>query len=169
LLNINDSPLILPYELTLSFYSACRQTGTIALNPIYENAKDGYHGDWTLDFKKINKHFGSLEDFKNLVQAAHDKNMKVIIDFNANHVAAEHPWLSDAKKKDWFHAKADQQNIESKWMNGLPDLNQENPEVKTYLIDAAKWWINQTDIEKLVLIGCFLGESYCISLVNHNT
>lgn len=120
---------------------------TIALNPIYENAKDGYHGDWTLDFKKINKHFGSLEDFKNLVQAAHDKNMKVIIDFNANHVAAEHPWLSDAKKKDWFHAKADQQNIESKWMNGLPDLNQENPEVKTYLIDAAKWWINQTDID----------------------
>ena len=126
---------------------------TIALNPIVENTESGYHGNWALDYKKINENFGTLEEFKKLVDEAHKRDMKVIVDFNANHVGPEHPWLEDPSKEDWFHEKRDlaatedQEAKQTGWVDGLPDLKQENEEVSAYLLDAAKWWITETDID----------------------
>ncbi len=113
----------------------------------------GYHGYWIEDFYQVDPHFGTLGDLKTLVKEAHKRDMKVILDFVANHVGYNHPWLHDPTKKDWFHPKKeifdwnDQTQLENGWVYGLPDLAQENPEVKTYLIDAAKWWIKETDID----------------------
>lgn len=64
-----------------------------------------------------------------------------------------HEWLYDSSKEDWFHPNKpisnwnDQQEVENGWLYDLPDLNQGNPEVAAYLIDAAKWWIKETDID----------------------
>ncbi|MEH7375335.1 alpha-amylase family glycosyl hydrolase [Neobacillus drentensis] len=131
---------------------------SIRLSPIVDNAKNGYHGFWVNDFYKVDEHFGTIKTFQTLVKEAHKRKMKVIMDFVTNNVAAEHPWLSDTKKQDWFHNKKDtlagnenQKELEMGWSDGLPDLNQDNPEVKKYLIDAAKWWINKTDIDGLSL------------------
>lgn len=126
---------------------------TIALNPIVENTESGYHGNWALDYKKINENYGTLEEFKQLVEEVHKRDMKVIIDFNANHVGPDHPWLKDSTKEDWFHERKDstsasnQEDRQTGWVDGLPDLAQENPEVAAYLLDAAKWWITETNID----------------------
>jgi alpha-amylase len=125
----------------------------ILLTPIFKNEPGGYHGYWVEDFYKVDPHFGTMEDLKTLVKEAHKRGMKVILDFVANHTGYHHPWLNDPAKKDWFHEKKeifdwnDQKQVENGWVYGLPDLAQENPEVKRYLIDAAKWWIKQTDID----------------------
>ena len=64
-----------------------------------------------------------------------------------------HPWVSDPEKKSWFHEKKpitnweNQQDLETGWIYDLPDLAQENSEVEKYLLDAAKWWITETDID----------------------
>lgn len=125
----------------------------IWLTPIFQNEPGGYHGYWISDFYKVDPHFGTLSDLKRLVKEAHKRDMKVILDFVVNHTGPHHPWLNDPTKKDWFHEKKEifnwtnQQEVENGWLFGLPDLAQENPEVKRYLIDAAKWWIKETDID----------------------
>ncbi|MCS0672623.1 alpha-amylase family glycosyl hydrolase [Cytobacillus firmus] len=125
----------------------------IWLTPVFDNEEKGYHGYWIKDFYNTEEHFGTMDEFKQLVQEAHKRDMKVILDFVVNHVGSNHEWVNDPGKKDWFHEKQDimnwtnQSEIENGWIYGLPDLKQENPEVQNYLIDAAKWWIEETDID----------------------
>ncbi|MEW9051387.1 MAG: alpha-amylase family glycosyl hydrolase [Neobacillus sp.] len=130
---------------------------TIRLTSIFENTERGYHGYWVKDFYKTEEHFGSLETFKKLVKEAHARDLRIIIDFVTNNVSSEHPWIADPSKEDWFHEKreisdwSNQQQVETGWFNSLPDLNHEHTEVKDYLIEAAKWWIENTDIDGYTL------------------
>lgn len=125
----------------------------IMLSPIFDNEESAYHGFWITDHYKTEEQFGTIEEFKTLVKEAHKRDMKVILDFVVNHVSPNHPWLNDEEKKNWFHEKKEvinpenQQELENGWVDGLPDLKQENPEVKDYLIDVAKWWITETNID----------------------
>lgn len=125
----------------------------IRLSPIFDNAPGGYHGYWVTDFYKVDEHFGTIKTFQKLVKEAHKKKLKVIIDFPLNNVAISHPWVNDPGKQDWFHEKRDvadaanQLERENGWVDGMPDLNQDNPEVSKYLVDAAKWWIKKTGID----------------------
>ena len=125
----------------------------IWLTQVFENMENGYHGYWIKDFYKTNEHFGTMEEFKILVKEAHDRDMKVILDFVVNHVGPGHEWLDDPEKKDWFHEKKpisnwdSQEEVENGWLYDLPDLNQDNPETRKYLLDAAKWWITETGID----------------------
>jgi alpha-amylase len=129
----------------------------ICLNPIFDNEQNGYHGYWITDFYKPDEHFGSLKTFKKLVREAHKRDIKVMVDFVANQIGQTHPWVKEPGKQDWFHDRKDlgnrnnQKEPESTWINGLPDLAQENDEVKTYLIEAGKWWIEETDIDGYLL------------------
>ena len=58
-----------------------------------------------------------------------------------------HPWLNDVDKKNWFTEKKEvtdeikRGELETAWIEELPNLNTENPEVKAYLLDVARWWI----------------------------
>ncbi|WP_210364618.1 alpha-amylase family glycosyl hydrolase [Bacillus sp. REN3] len=125
----------------------------IWLTPVFDNVDKGYHGYWIKDFYKTEEHFGSVDKFKELVKEAHKRDIKIILDFVVNHVGPEHEWLNDPAKNDWFHLKKDimdwndQDELENNWLYGLPDLAQENPETRKYLLDAAKWWIEETDID----------------------
>ncbi|MCA1059524.1 alpha-amylase [Rossellomorea aquimaris] len=124
----------------------------IWLTPIFDNQPMGYHGYWITDFYKTEEHFGSMKTFKKLVEEAHKRDMKVMLDFVVNHVGPEHPWVNDPEKADWFHEKQpmnfnNEESLQNAWLYDLPDLNTENPEVKNYLFDAAKWWIKETDID----------------------
>ncbi|MCH1626148.1 alpha-amylase family glycosyl hydrolase [Ferdinandcohnia quinoae] len=125
----------------------------IWLTPIVKNEPKGYHGYWTEDFYDVEEHFGTLEEFKSLVEEAHKREIKVILDLVVNHTGYQHPWLTDPEKKDWFHERKgilnwdNQEDVENGELAGLPDLAQENPEVKKYLLDMAKWWITETDVD----------------------
>lgn len=119
---------------------------TIALSPLFDNEGKGYHGYWINDFNKIDEHFGTIADFKKLVKEAHKRKLKVIVELPLNSVGPNHPWLNDGAKQDWFNLN-EENNQEKAWVNGLPDLNQENPEVQDYLINAAKSWVKETGID----------------------
>lgn len=129
----------------------------IWLTPVVDNEPKGYHGYWTEDFYNVDEHFGSLEDLKELVKKAHDKDIKVILDHVVNHTGYKSPWLNDPDKKDWFHKKMDitnwndQQQVENGWLAGLPDLDQDNSEVREYLIKNTLWWIEETNVDGMRL------------------
>ncbi|MBM7586489.1 glycosidase [Bacillus pakistanensis] len=118
----------------------------IELTPIFDNEAKGYHGFWIQDFYKTEEHFGTIKEFKKLVEEAHKRDMKVILDFVVNHVGPNHPWINDPKKEGWFQGKQPL-NDNGEENPDLPILNTENPEVKEYLFDAAKWWIKKTDVD----------------------
>ncbi|MCL5036440.1 MAG: alpha-amylase family glycosyl hydrolase [Chloroflexi bacterium] len=134
----------------------------IWLTPVMDNqteflTTEGYHGYWPTDFYKVDEHLGEIKDFKNFVDKAHEKGMKVILDMPLNHVAWEHPWVKDPSKQDWLHHDGDIKDWNNPWqvehgsLFGLPDLAQENPEVSKHLIDMSKWWIQNTGVDGLRL------------------
>lgn len=128
-------------------------TTAIWLTPVMENGKDGYHGYWINDFYKVDPHLGTIDDLKLLVDEAHKRNMKVILDYVVNHVGYDSPWLNDENYKDWFNENQeifnwnDQAQVEKGWLMGLPDLNFDNPEVVDFFLENSLWWIKETGID----------------------
>lgn len=125
----------------------------IWISPVMKNDPGSYHGYLGIDFYKTNPNFGTMEKLQELVNTAHSKGIKVILDFVVNHTGRTHPWASDPKYYDWFHHRGtivnwdDQTEVEEGDQDGLPDFNQDNPEVKKYLLDMTKWWIEQTGLD----------------------
>jgi len=133
----------------------------IWLSPFLDNSNTDYVGWWPyhgyhpIDFYEIDEHFGTLKDLKTLVSTAHALGMKIIFDMPFNQTAADHPWVNQASKVDWYHMDEDgdpfeitdwqdQVQIEIGELHGLPDLAQENPEVSKYLWEVSKYWIEET-------------------------
>lgn len=141
------------------------------LSPVFDNSdKDfvgwwPYHGYSPVDFFAVDEHFGSLATLKELVRQAHQRGMKIILDMVYNHVAPDHPWVTDRRNweelgyKHWFHPHSgkdagtsitnwqDQEQLENRELNGLPDLAQENPHVYDFLLDVSKFWIVETNCD----------------------
>src|SRR5205807_2123756 len=122
------------------------------ITPVALQMKGGYHGYWTLDPYKIDPHLGDMAKLQELVRKAHEKSLKVVLDVVPNHLGAGHPWLTDGAHAGWFHPDcpinfSDQTSVENCWLAGLPDLNTENPVVRSYLIDWANWLIDQTGVD----------------------
>jgi glycosidase len=98
------------------------------------------------NYKEVNPEFGSLSDFKTLVEEAHERNIAVIMDWVANHTAWDNPWITNT---DWY-TKDDQGNIThppgTNWLD-VADLNYLNPDMRLAMIDALKFWISTADID----------------------
>ncbi len=75
-----------------------KQMGVQALwlSPIHKASS--YHGYDVLDYSSVNPDYGTEEDFKSLVSAAHAKGIKIYLDYVLNHTSKDHPWFLDAKK-----------------------------------------------------------------------
>ena len=143
------------------------------LTPVYNNdgSAQAYHGYSTTDFYSTDPHFGSLADLQKLSADLHQRGMKFVLDTVPNHVGANHPWADDPPMPDWFHGtRADHRiasdnfpaltdphatgvegrDVTEGWFaNMLPDLNQENPLVRQYLIQNVVWWIEITAADGL--------------------
>lgn len=118
---------------------------TISLSPVMENAKDGYHGYWTTDFYAIEKEFGKMEEFKQLVHEAHQRDLKVLLEFSPNYIAKTSSIASD--NQDWIDQSKRIDTVKAPWLENVVMLNQNNPEVQTYLLSAADYWIEETGID----------------------
>lgn len=142
---------------------------SIWLNPIQENdMKEGsYHGYAITDYYQVDRRFGSNEEFRNLVKQAHSKGLKVVMDMIFNHCGNENYLFKDMPSKDWFNYKGNYvqtsfktatqldpyaSNLEKKiaadgWFASvMPDFNQRNRHVATYLIQNSIWWIEYAGI-----------------------
>ncbi len=115
----------------------------ISISPIFENDENSYDGFSVVNFRKIDPRFGTSKELKKLVKEAHKRNIKVYIDFVTNNAS---PNSELAKKTDWFNPE-NSTSSEKKWINGLPDFNQENNEVANYLIETAKYWMDQANFD----------------------
>lgn len=141
----------------------------IWLNPTQENDMESgsYHGYAITDYYQIDKRFGSNEDFCALVEKAHEKNLKVVMDMIFNHCGSENYLFRDKPSKDWFnyrsnyvqtsfktasvmdiHASAFEKKIATDgWFTSvMPDFNQRNRHVARYLIQSSIWWIEYAGI-----------------------
>jgi glycosidase len=77
---------------------------TLWLTPIVKNgAAQDYHGYGAVDLYAVEPHLGALQDYQDLVAAAHKQGMKIFFDVVPNHVGPKHPWVSNPPLRDWFH------------------------------------------------------------------
>jgi neopullulanase len=77
---------------------------TLWLTPIVKNgAAADYHGYGAVDLYTVDPHLGTLRDYQELVEAAHQQHMKVFFDVVPNHVGPLNPWVKDPPMPDWFH------------------------------------------------------------------
>jgi alpha-amylase len=118
----------------------------IWISPVVDNLGNGYHGYWAKNWEKRNDHFGSDDDLKSLINAAHAKGIYVMVDVVANHVAPvgdDFSQIYPLNKSEHYHSDCDindwgnQSQVENCRLAGLPDLNQNNDYVRGYL----KSWI----------------------------
>ncbi len=126
--------------------------GAIWLTPIF--ASPSYHGYDTTDYYKIQPEFGTEDDLRELVRQAHQRNIRVLLDYVVAHTSNEHPFFKDAfgnlnsPYADWYRwTNKEHTTYESFASNDImPTLNHDNPTVAKYLVDMAKYWM-QTGID----------------------
>jgi glycosidase len=94
---------------------------------------------------KINPEFGTMDDFKNLVNEAHALGFKLIIDWVANHTGCDHEWIT---AHDDFYTKDAAGNFTERngWKDVI-DLDYTNKNMRAAMIDAMKFWIEECDID----------------------
>jgi alpha-amylase len=100
----------------------------------------GFHGYWIDDFSTIDEHFGNIDDLKKLVDEAHKRNIKVLLDVVYNHAGYASSY--DARKtvdgQKWLRVGEGNCEVDpiKCAVGGLPDFKTELPEVRDYLLDA---------------------------------
>ena len=136
--------------------------GGIWLMPIMPSPS--YHGYDVTDYQAVNPEYGTLEDFQEMLEACHERGIRVIIDFVVNHTSTEHPWFVSSKEKDseyrdwyvWSDTRPAQAGPwgQNAWYesgesyyyaifwSGMPDLNYEQPKVTEAMYDATKFWLD---------------------------
>lgn len=142
----------------------------IWLTPALEDNQphESYHGYACTDYYHIDARFGDNAKYKELVERAHEKGLKVIMDIVTNHCGTAHWWMQDAPFKDWYHvnepymqmnalfsvymdpnaAKVDRNRQESGWfVPSMPDMNLDNPFVLRYFQQWAVWWAEYSGLD----------------------
>lgn len=116
------------------------------IHPISSEKRLGTLGSYyaAADFKAVNPEFGTMEDFKRLVDKAHDMGFKVVLDWVANHTGWDHVWIDHT---DWYVTDAEG-NIQSpQGWSDVAELNFDSAEMRAAMIDAMKYWVAEADID----------------------
>ena len=127
-----------------------------------------YHGYAITDLYSVDPRFGTLDDYVELANTARKKGIKLIMDQVANHCGLNHWWMKDLPFSDWvnhqkgfedghpivqsnhrrttnqdsYASEFDKKGLADGWfVEQMPDLNQHNPFLATYLIQNSIWWI----------------------------
>lgn len=116
------------------------------ITPIAQQNKKGSLGSpyASSDFTSINPEFGTMDDFIHLVNKAHRLGLKVIIDWVANHTGWDHVWT---KTNPEFYLKENGTFKMASGMDDIIELDYQNKEMRQKMIDAMKFWIEETDID----------------------
>lgn len=170
---------------------------SIWMTPVVENdmtrtmeggsSRSTYHGYAFTDHYQVDKRLGGNSAYKALIDAAHDRGMKVIQDAVYNHVGSDHWFIRDMPMKDWVNQWPSYQNTSYKeqplidpyasaidrkvsvdgWFTPfLVDLNQRNPFVSTFLIQYAIWATEEFGIDGWRVDTYFYSDPLFLNRVN---
>ncbi len=119
------------------------------IHPISETKRSGTLGSYysITDYREVNPEFGTKEDFKNLIDKAHEMGFKVMMDWVANHTGWDCAWIKE--HPEWYTQDASG-NIISPENMGWPDvadLNYDNQEMRAEMISCMKFWVEEFDID----------------------
>ncbi len=140
----------------------------IWLMPIHESPS--YHGYDVLDYRSVNPDYGTMDDFKEFLSAAHDRGIKVIIDLVLNHTSIDIEWFEasasspDNPYRNWYRWEDSNPGYSGPWgqtvwhnrgssyyyglfWGGMPDLNYEEPAVKEEVFDITRFWLEDIGID----------------------
>lgn len=133
------------------------------LMPMFESPS--YHGYDTVDYETIEKDYGTNDDFARLIEEAHKRGIRIIVDFVVNHSSSQHPWFIDSAssptsaKRDWYVWSPTNPGWVQPWgsyptwhekngayfygvfWSGMPDLNHANPAVRAEMNRIAEKWL----------------------------
>jgi len=132
------------------------------LMPVAESPS--YHGYDVTNYYKIESDYGTNDDFRAFVAAAHQHHIRVLIDLVLNHTSSEHPWFQEALKdtasphRSWYRWRATPGNNWHKspvrdeyyfglFWSGMPDLNYENPAVLAEMKHVARFWLDSMHVD----------------------
>ena len=140
------------------------------LNPVLESnmTKSSYHGYACTDYYRVDPRYGTNEEYCELNNELDKRGMKLIMDMVFNHCGSEHWWMEDMPMNDWLNnypdfkianhrrtvnqdpyaSEIDKREMSDGWfVETMPDLNQKNPFMETYLIQNSIWWIEYAGLE----------------------
>jgi glycosidase len=128
-----------------------------------------YHGYGAVDFYAVDEHLGDLATLREMVDRAHNFGLKVIQDQVANHTGPYHPWVTDPPTPTWYYGtqakhlantwqtwtladpyatpEMQKATLEGWFIDILPDLNQDDPEVARYTIQNTLWWVGVSGLD----------------------
>jgi alpha-amylase len=135
-------------------------------------ASPSYHGYDAVDYRTVADDYGDNADFQQLMQAAHARGMRVIVDFVMNHCSTQHPWFvasaaGDPAYADWFLWRQDNPGWTQPWgggpvwhynaargayyygvfWGGMPDLNYTHPDVVQEMLSIADFWVQDLAVD----------------------
>ena len=118
------------------------------IHPISEKNRKGSLGSYyaVRDYKAVNPEFGTMDDFKNLVNKAHELGFKVILDWVPNHTGWDNNWITE--HKDWYTQDSLGNVIPPNpdWSD-IADLNYDSKPMRHAMIDAMKFWVTNANID----------------------
>ena len=140
----------------------------IWLMPI--NPSPSYHGYDVTDYYDVNSDYGTMDDFKRLLDEAHKRGIYVIMDLVLNHTSVEHPWFQEARdnpesaRHGWYVWADENPKYYGPWgqkvwhpmgsgyyyaifWSGMPDLNYTNPEVTAEMQNVVAFWLRDVGID----------------------
>lgn len=135
-------------------------------------ASTSYHGYDVTDYYRVNPEYGTNADFKKLIEEAHRRGVRVLVDLVLNHVSSEHPTFRDAvlnpgsPYRGWFRWSATHPGVKNPWggdnwhrspardeyyygffWRGMPDLNYDEPAVRDEAKRIARFWLADMGVD----------------------
>ncbi len=157
------------HAITSGYFEALG-VNALWISPAYENAAgewegfdgrkyESYHGYWPIAPRKVDARWGGEVALRSLVDTAHGRNMRMILDIVPNHTHIEHPYFVE-HREEWFnHPKGDcvcgrecdwGRDIEHCWfIDYLPDLDWTNEDVLDTMIGDTVWWMDSFGFDGL--------------------
>lgn len=134
------------------------------LTPVHPSPT--YHKYDVTNYKAIDPEYGTLADYKKLVEEAHKRGIKILLDLVVNHTSSEHPWfvasagnqsqyknyyvwkVDTTRQKEWYsNPRNPQEKFYAFFWERMPDLNFDLPEVRKEIIDIGKFWLTEVGID----------------------
>ena len=124
----------------------------IWLNPFFPG--DTHHGYHATDYFAVNPRLGTMDDMHELVEAAHQRGIRLLLDFVANHWSRQHPTFQaalaerDSVYHDWYYWEEWPEQYRTFFgVRDLPQLNLDNPAARAHILEAAAYWVGEVGFD----------------------